>query len=216
MPNGWLWFEWAVLFIGLPASAAAGWIRMGVIPLLLLGAIGCAMALRWRHGVKPQELFRRNAPGDEWRRIVVLYLIAVPGLVGAWWLIQPAAMFGLLRHDPKVWLVVMAAYPVISVAPQELIYRGFFFERYRPVFGKGAGMVMASAVVFGFGHVVFHNWISVILTALGGALFGHTYRRTGSLLVVSIEHALYGCAIFTIGFGQFFFDGTRLIQRFQH
>jgi hypothetical protein len=39
-------------------------------------------------------------------------------------------------------------------------------------------------------------------------LFGITYQRTSTLLVTAAEHALYGCAIFTIGFGEFFVEGT--------
>ena len=67
-------------------------------------------------------------------------------------------------------------------------------------------MIMASAAVFGFGHIVFRNWPAVALTFAGGWLFATTYRRTSSLVLVSAEHALYGCAIFTIGYGQYFFD----------
>ena len=101
-----------------------------------------------------------------------------------------------------------------SVLPQEVLYRVFFFERYRPLFGRGAGLVAASALVFGFGHIIFHNWLAVPLTLLGGWLFARSYRRTSSLLLIFIEHTLYGCAIFTIGYGEFFYQGTlRLFQR---
>ena len=34
------------------------------------------------------------------------------------------------------------------------------------------------------------------------------YQRTGSLLVVSIEHALYGITIFAIGLGRYFYHGA--------
>jgi uncharacterized protein len=43
--------------------------------------------------------------------------------------------------------------------------------------------------------------LALILTFLGGVLFGLRYWQTESLLVSSFEHALYGCAIFTIGAG---------------
>jgi membrane protease YdiL (CAAX protease family) len=145
-------------------------------------------------------------PGREWGRVLAIYLAAIPCLFGLLWWVKPSALFFLLGHHTGIWLLIMIGYPVLSVFPQELIYRAFFFERYRPLFGRGVGMIAASAAVFGFGHVVFHNWISVALTFLGGWLFGVTYRRTSSLLMVSAEHALYGCAIFTIGYGEFFVD----------
>jgi hypothetical protein len=35
---------------------------------------------------------------------------------------------------------------------------------------------------------------------------------TGSLLTSSIEHALYGCWLFTVGLGQFFYHGRVRLQ----
>jgi membrane protease YdiL (CAAX protease family) len=75
-------------------------------------------------------------------------------------------------------------------------------------------MIAASATAFGFGHIIFHNWTAVALTLPGGLLFGKTYRRTSSLLAVSVEHALYGCAVFTIGYGKFLYEGT--LSLFRH
>src|SRR5262249_34611456 len=149
----------------------------------------------------------------EWRRILLNYAVAVPLLAGALWLTKPSAMFWLVLQNPKVWLLVMFAYPLVSVLPQEFVYRVFFFERYGPVFGRGTGMIAASAAVFSFAHVVFHNWPAVALTAVGGALFAKTYQRTSSILLVAVEHALYGCAIFTLGYGEFFFEGTLRLLR---
>jgi membrane protease YdiL (CAAX protease family) len=107
----------------------------------------------------------------------------------------------------------MFAYPLVSVLPQELAYRVYFFQRYAPLFGSKSGMIAASAIVFGFGHIVFHNWPAVVLTLLGGLLFAKTYRRTSSLLLVSFEHALYGWAVFTIGYGEFLVEGTLRLFR---
>jgi len=74
-------------------------------------------------------------------------------------------------------------------------------------------MIIANAVAFSVGHVVFHNWPAVALTLLGGWLFANTYERTSSLRLVAVEHALYGCAVFTIGYGAFFFEGTLRLFR---
>jgi len=198
--------EGVVLFIGLPAVTAL--IPALVIPVLVVMAVGCSWVLHRRHGVRWESLVGRPVSGLEWRRILILYLVAVPALLGFLWLGKPANLFLLPRAHPRVWLLVMVAYPLISVIPQELIYRVFLFARYRPLLGHGRGMVLASAMVFAFGHIVFHNWLAVGLTFLGGLLFATTYRRTGSLWAVAVEHALYGCAIFTLGFGEFFYAGT--------
>jgi membrane protease YdiL (CAAX protease family) len=205
--------ECAALFLGVPAALAAGWIRMWVIPLLVVMALGCGLTLRWCHQVRLRDLFRRPIPAGEWRRILLIYGMAVPGLLALLWWIKPGALFSLMLDHTALWLLVMVLYPVVSVIPQELIYRAFFFERYRPLFGYGLGLPLVSAGVFAFGHLVFQNWPAVVLTGIGGWLFGLTYRRTSSLLLVSVEHALHGWAIFTLGYGEFFFDGTLRLAR---
>jgi membrane protease YdiL (CAAX protease family) len=71
-------------------------------------------------------------------------------------------------------------------------------------------MLVASAVAFGFAHIILGNWIAVALCTIGGLLFALTYQRSGSLLLVCIDHALFGNFIFTIGLGRFFYHGSRL------
>jgi len=68
----------------------------------------------------------------------------------------PAPFFA----DPELaaaWVLIFILYPLFSVYPQELLYRTFFFHRYRPLFGGGWGMVIASALAFGFVHIIFRN-----------------------------------------------------------
>jgi membrane protease YdiL (CAAX protease family) len=209
----WLAVECGLLFVGVPVAYAVGWLPVTIIPLLLLMAGGCGLVLHWRYKTAMRDLLRTRVPGLEWRRIVIIYAVAIPCLIWLLWAMKPAALFSLICRHPAIWLLVMFAYPVISVLPQELIYRAFFFERYRPLFGRSVGMVAANAVTFSIGHVLFHNWPAVILTLFGGCLFARTYQRTSSLLLVSVEHALYGCAVFTIGYGEFFFEGTLRLFR---
>lgn len=209
IPRGqklWLALECSALFLGVPAVVAAHWIPVPVIPVLLVMTAGCWIALQRHHKIRLRSLLRFNVPSEEWRRILFVYLVALPLLTGLLWWANPSIMFFLIRHHTGFWLLIMFAYPLLSVFPQELIYRAFFFERYRPLFGRETGMMFASALVFGFDHIVFRNYVAILLTFVGGWLFATTYRRTSSLTVVSAEHALYGCAIFTIGYGQYFFD----------
>ena len=194
---------------------AAGWLPIPVILLLLIMAGGCWFALRLQHKIAPQNLWRTRVAGREWRRIFLIYALAVPSLIAVLWLAKPDAMFWLVRRNPKIWLLVMFAYPIVSVMPQELVYRVFFFERYQPLFGSQIGIVIASAAAFSFGHIVFHNWPAMALTLIGGTLFARTYQRSRSLLIVAVEHALYGCAIFTIGYGEFFLEGTLRLLRWK-
>jgi membrane protease YdiL (CAAX protease family) len=205
--------ECLALFTGVPAAYVIGWLRIPIIVVLLIAAGGCWLALRLQQRIEPRDLIRCHVPKTEWRRVLATYALAVPLLAGLLWLLKPEALFSLMSRNPKAWMFVMIAYPLVSVIPQELVYRVFFFDRYQPLFGSGIGMVFASAVVFSYGHIAFRNWPAVALTFFGGLLFARTYQRTSSLMFVAIEHALYGCALFTLGFGEFLLDGTLRLFR---
>ena len=115
---------------------------------------------------------------------------------------------GVLNPREIWWMVVMIAYPLLSVYPQEILFRTFFFHRYRPILGSRHGAILWSAFVFGLAHLFFANWIAPTLTALGGYLFARTYTRSGSTLAAVIEHALWGDFLFTIGLGWYFYGGS--------
>jgi membrane protease YdiL (CAAX protease family) len=102
----------------------------------------------------------------------------------------------------------MVLYPLLSVCPQGIIYRGFFFARYRELFPSGMALLLASAAVFSFSHIIFRNPWSVLLTFIAGLLFAWRYEATGSLLAGNLEHALYGCYMFTVGLGALFYHGA--------
>ncbi|MCF7568006.1 CPBP family intramembrane metalloprotease [Sabulilitoribacter arenilitoris] len=111
------------------------------------------------------------------------------------------AFFGVLLDKPKLWLFILFVYSVFSVYPQELIYRTFYFKRYKQFF-KGENIVIfINAIVFSLGHIFFKNSLVLVLTFLGGLLFATTFSKTQSTLLVSIEHAIYGCWLFTVGMG---------------
>lgn len=140
-------------------------------------------------------------------RVILRFAIFGPVLTLATWAIFPHLFLSLPREHPIFWLVIMVLYPVLSVWPQEVIYRRFLFHRYTRVFGE-SGVVLASALAFGFAHVIFLNPIAVMLTTAGGAMFAWNYARERSLYLACMEHTLYGCLIFTIGLGQFFYTGA--------
>jgi membrane protease YdiL (CAAX protease family) len=94
------------------------------------------------------------------------------------------------------------------VLPQEIIFRLFFFERYRGIFKTRELMIIASGLAFGLAHIIFENWVAALLCAVGGILFAMTYTRHRSLALVSLEHALYGDFVFTVGLGYYFYHGS--------
>jgi hypothetical protein len=49
-------------------------------------------------------------------------------------LVYPESVFFCIKNNPRLWLLIMLAYPLLSVYPQELIYRGFIMHRYGCLF----------------------------------------------------------------------------------
>lgn len=140
----------------------------------------------------------------------VLILFAIGAAVVVWGMatLMPEKLFALAAERPGKWLKIMTLYPFTSVLAQELVYRVFFFHRYGPLFPNRWILIGANALAFGFAHILFRNWIAVVATVLGGALFAWRYERTRSFWAVWAEHTLWGWLVFTVGLGIYFFTGV--------
>ena len=117
-------------------------------------------------------------------------------------------LFIIQKENPTVMYAVLFLYPFFSAFPQEFIFCTFFFKRYKSLFKKEYTLIFMSALIFCFAHVFFINWVAPLLSLFGGLMFATTYSKTNSLLLVSIEHALYGNTLFFIGLGWFFWGGS--------
>jgi len=142
------------------------------------------------------------------RPILIRFAILAAGIASCVAIFVPDLLLSFPRRAPTVWIFVMLGYPIASVFAQEVIFRAFFVRRYASLFPAAWAMILVNALLFGWVHIVFLNWLAVAMSAIGGALFCHTYLRTKSLALVSIEHAMYGCFVFTIGIGHFFYAGA--------
>jgi uncharacterized protein len=103
-------------------------------------------------------------------------------------------MFADLTNNRKL-LMMLILYPLLSAFPQELIFREFFFFRYERLFRRPEILIAINVILFSFAHIYFQNWIVIFFTLAGGLLFALTFLKTRSLLVVAIEHSLYGLVI---------------------
>lgn len=117
--------------------------------------------------------------------------------------IAPDEFLVPLRTNRKALAKELALYWSLSVVPQELLYRTFFYHRYKgQIPAHLFGVINAAA--FGFAHVIFKNAMAPLLTFGAGVLFAHSYERHRSLPLVSLEHALYGSLLFALGLGKYF------------
>ncbi|WP_282123556.1 CPBP family intramembrane glutamic endopeptidase [Algibacter mikhailovii] len=110
-------------------------------------------------------------------------------------------LFNVLLNKPKLWVFIVFVYSVFSVYPQELLYRTFYFKRYPNLVENKVLYVVLNAFLFALAHLFFKNMLVLVLTFLGGIVFALTYQNTKSTLLVTIEHAIYGCWLFTVGMG---------------
>ncbi len=211
MPRACAWrraarlFELVAVFIALPTAFRLGYIDLPLIGAIVLMAVAAAAVLLFDRSFDRRSLWRTETVRRELPRILVIFAIAAT--LGAIIVLTSSReqFLELARHKPGLWAAIMVLYPVFSVYPQEIVFRGFFFHRYAPLFRHPWALIIVSAFVFGYVHLVMGNALAVVLSAIGGVLFGWTYLRTKSLPAVVVEHALYGCFIFTVGLGRYFY-----------
>ena len=119
-------------------------------------------------------------------------------------LVDKNLLFIFPKTNFKLWLIVIFIYPILSVIPQELVYRVFFFQRYFPNINRFYFPVFLNLVVFAYGHLVFSNMHAIIITAIVSPIFTYAYLKK-SFLTCVILHTLGGQIIFTLGLGKYFF-----------
>lgn len=201
--------EFLVVFVALPLAFRFKTFPFPPIPALWLLAAYCLFRLLSDPSFDRRAFWKREALRRYLPQIVATFVLAA-GLIGfAIYRLRPWLLFEFVRRAPIFWAILMVLYPVLSVYPQGIVYRTFFFERYRRLFPNPWLQIAMSAVTFSFAHIIFRNPVAVILTLIGGVLFAWRYRESRSLFTSSFEHALYGCLMFTVGLGDYFYKGAR-------
>jgi len=202
-------FAMAVLFVVLPLVFLAFGrpaIRL-IIPALIAGSVWCIRSLP--EGSRPAIWDLRPVKDWGWR---ILARFAAGGLVmtAATYALLPEHFLELPRQHPRLWLLILVLYPLLSVYPQELIYRAFFFAQAPRLLPhvRAAWFLALNVALFGFAHLVFRNVWAPLLSAAGGLLFATTYLKSRSVMCATFEHALWGNLIFTLGLGPLFAGGT--------
>ncbi len=206
-------FEIALFFIGAPllVSYTLHAFRLPLFIVLQPVLIGFFIYLLW----DPTFLLRRElARGFSLRDLAAIlgtFLVLGSAITYATYVLHPTGFLSFPRRVPRLWLTIMVLYPLMSVLAQEFVYRTFFFHRYGPLFGTCRwAAIFTNAALFAFAHIIFENWIAVAGTFCTGLLFAFRYDVTRSLWAVWLEHSLYGCLVFTVGLGRYFFTGISI------
>ena len=193
--------EFFIIFNLIPISFALSyspWIKLAI------GCIGFFYIIYVLLKVEKEKF--KIAKNLNWKLFFCQTLIKFLGIVCVTtlfvWFTNKDVLFNVLLNKSKLWFFILFFYSVFSVYPQELIYRTFYFKRYHNLLLNKNLFIFINAIVFSLGHIFFKNLLVLVLTFLGGLLFACTYNKTKSTLLVSIEHAVYGCWLFTVGMGE--------------
>jgi hypothetical protein len=207
------WVELALLYGVTPMTLA--WAaerfayRRAMAPILWVASV-LALVVLVRDPSFDRSLLFRLPLEDPYIGVIALRfcLLAPPLLAVGRWLV-PGEFLRFLRRRPGLWLAFATLYPALSVIPQGILFRVYFVQRFGALFPSRPLLLLAGAVAFSLGHVVFRNVPALVLTAVGGALFLDTYLRTGSMFLAAAEHGAYGIVAFTAGLGTFLYLGAR-------
>lgn len=193
--------EFFIIFILVPVSFAINypiWIKMSI------GAIGFLYVIFVLLRVEKNKF--KMTPNLNWsgfyKRVLVQLLVIAFLTTLYMWLVDKSNLFVVILNKPLFWLAILFIYSFFSVYPQELIYRTFFFQRYKKLFKSESLFIIINAALFSLAHIFFRNGLVMVLTFVGGLLFALTFKKTKSTLLVTIEHAIYGCWLFTVGMGE--------------
>lgn len=201
------WLELIIVFIGLPLVVS---IYAFPRPILysILAATCIYIILRnlrtidWHafwHLPRSQKIWL-NVAG----RTLILLLLSIIAML----ILPNKGWFLLPQYNIWLWLAIMILYPIISVLPQEIIWRFHLLENTKNILPNRNLRIIVSAVLFGWVHIIFGTIFAVIATIYLGLQLAYAYYQgQKSFWVVWVEHSLAGQIAFTIGLGVYFYNG---------
>ena len=218
--NKWvLYTELVLVFIVVPLLFGLRVIHYSrvLVPLLLL----CIPATLWlgKTSGLSRETFWSVDPAGERKYLHILlprFILMGILLITVTTFSIPDHLFNLPFSHPEKWLVLLGMYIAFSVYPQELLFRAFFFRRYKSLFASGEKLLIANAILFGWLHVAFGNFTSMWLSLVAGGIYALTYQKTRSLRLVCFEHALYGSLTLSVGYARYFIYNKEFLGGILH
>lgn len=170
---GWIPARLARLFwfslLMLPLLLGFYWILTRFLEALPLGSVGFAFHSRWKN-----ELATGLIAGT----VMLLAVAGAESLLGvARFSLAPGGAGKTVLAGIVLFLLLM-----VAAADEELVFRGYPFQRLLGVAGPVVAVIVASTL-FGAAHLrnPFQNWISTLNTALVGVLLAICYLRTRAL-----------------------------------
>lgn len=201
--NQYRWLEFTLIFVSLPLLGffLRAYLANWLIPALIILMAVCGMLLLSDPHFKRFRLTSLGQFSAVKRRLFSFFFLGALFSGMFYGIMNQENWFSLPRNSFNDWLMLLLLYPILSVMPQELIFRTYFFHRYKRIMPSKTVRIIVSASVFALAHIVYANVLAVLLAFLGGLLFSYTYAQSRSTFVCVIEHSLWGLWIFTLGLG---------------
>ena len=135
-----------------------------ILPGLLVISFGIILILKLKY---PSKLKTISNGRIHWNLLILLTICFFVFLTFYSYFVDKNSIFNFPKKKFSVWVLIIFAYPVFSVIPQEIIFRLFFFTRYSVIFDKKKELGIAvNTLVFSFSHIVFLNFHALFLTSL--------------------------------------------------
>lgn len=177
-----------LLFVFPPWAIAAGVVPFSFRTPLLLLMFLCAVLYSFTRGLTSVELGIRRDNLVASLRINFLVSLGFLALLSV--LYYCGCIAGPFY---SVWGTFVPFYLFLSAPIQEFLFRGFLLAEMRASgIERGWVFVLVSALSFSFIHIIYGDWLTMLVTFLGGLVWGVVYYRVPNLAGVSLSHALFG------------------------
>ena len=140
----------------------------------------------------------------EWKFFFLVSLIFVVSGFVYTIILDSNLLFNLPKNYFFIWVLVMLIYPILSVIPQEIIFRVLFFERYSCLFKNQFFYLILNSMIFAYIHLVFQNFHAFFITLITSPIFAYAYLNK-SFKTCFLTHTVGGQLVFTYGLGEYFY-----------
>ena len=198
---GSLKFELFLIYLFLPSFILFFQSKILIFTLLYLVFIFTFLRLRKDKSFELKALTKKI----NWRVSFIYFFIFL--VLGYFYVLfyDPTILLSFPKNNFGLWVIVIFIYPFFSVIPQEIIYRVYFYQRYKKLFsGNLLLLSLLNLFFFSFAHIVFNNPHAILITAIASPIFSYLYIKE-SFYTCVLVHSLGGQIIFTLGLGRYFY-----------